>query len=501
MKVPLGRRWWVLAAVTVSAFITNVDATIVVVGLPRMVAGLHTTVTTGLWTLTGYLITSTIFLLPAGRWSDLIGRKRIFLTGLAIFTASTVGCGLSSGGAELVGFRFVQGAGAALALATATPLLVEAFPASELGRALGLNSTSWVLGSIVGPVAGGALVGTLGWRWIFWVTVPFALVGFALAWRHLPSDVRTTKSVRTDWGGMLTFGVALFALLLALSQGLAWGWASPRILGAFAATAILLVAFAAYEYRAVAPLFDLRLLRNPPYRDGLVITVTYGIGFFATTFLLTFYLQGALRLSPLIAGLMLVPLSGPQLLFAPLGGWLSDRFGPVRPLLAGVSLLVISALLLGGLGTRLSIPVVVFPLLVMSAANGLAWPSLVKLIMSNAPANRLGSASGMFYTVRNAAMSLSLTLALVVAEVSLPPATAVRVFIGTNGLLAPHAAGQLVRATDDGFRVFAACYLAAVITTSLLYLRNRRGVTAVSEPAAAPEPPVSVGQPGGPLGR
>lgn len=484
------RRWWILTAVTVSAFIMNIDATIVVVGLPRMVAGLHTTVTTGLWTLTAYIITSTIFLLPAGRWSDTVGRKRIFLAGLAVFALATVGCGLATSGAELVAFRLVQGGGAALALATATPLLVEAFPSHELGRALGVNSTSWVLGSIVGPVAGGALVGTVGWRWIFWVTVPFALAGFAMGVRFLPKDVPATARSRTDWAGMFTFGIALTALLVALSQGLAWGWASPRIVGAFVAAGVLLIAFVAYEFRDVAPLFDLRLMRNPSYRDGLLVAVTYGIGFFATTFLLTFYLQGALRLSPLVAGFILVPLSIPQLLLAPLGGWLADHLGPVRPMIAGACLLVTSALLLGQLGRQLSIPAVIVPLLVMSAANALTWPPLVKLVMSNAPATRLGSASGMFYTVRNAAMALSLTLALVVAEVSLPPSIAVRVFVGTNGLLAPKAAGQLVGATDDGFRVFAGFYLAALLVTLGLFRRNRRraarGVAAEQELLAQP---------------
>jgi MFS family permease len=164
-------KWWILSVVTLVAFVTNVDGTIVVVGLPRMVSGLHTTITVGLWALTSYIITSTVFLLPAGRWSDVIGSKKIFMFGLLVFTVATLLCGIAPSGALLIAFRFIQGAGAALALATATPIIVRAFPQAELGRALGINSTAWVMGSIVGPVAGGVLVSTLGWRAIFFVTI------------------------------------------------------------------------------------------------------------------------------------------------------------------------------------------------------------------------------------------------------------------------------------------------------------------------------------------
>lgn len=176
--------------------------------------------------------------------------------------------------------------------------------------------------------------------------------------------------------------------------------------------------FVLRERRARAPLFDLPLLRHQHFRVGLGVVLSYGIGLYATTFLLTFYLQGAVHLGPLDAGLVLVPLSGPQLVMAPLGGWLADRIGPARLVLAGLALLTLCALLLaGGLGPRLNLLRLILPLLVMSAANGLAWPSLTKAVMSTAPPERSGVASGMCFTLRNLGMALSLTLALVAAEV------------------------------------------------------------------------------------
>lgn len=459
--------------VTLVAFVTNIDSTIVVVGLPRMVAGLHISVTTGLWTLTAYILTSTVFLLPAGRWSDLVGRKRIFMIGLVLFAVSTLFCGFTPSGTALVLFRLLQGSGAALALATATPILVHSFPRHELGRAIGINSTSWVLGAIVGPVVGGILVGTLGWRWIFFVTVPFALLAVIGAWRILPNEVVSPGGGESsDRWGALTFGAGLAALLLTLSLGQPWGWLSTRTLFLAGAAVALLAAFVLVEVRDRLPMFDLGLLRHPHYRAGLAVTVSYSIAYFAVTFLLTIYLQGAVHLSPLLAGIMLIPFAAPQLVMGPVGGSLADRYGSGRLVAAGILMLAAGDFWLGHLGPRFSPWAVVLPCLLMSAANGLAWPALTKAVMASAPAHRTGTASGMFYTFRNVGMALSLTLALTVAEASLPPAVATRAFVGSSSILNPRLQGALVHATDAGFRTLVLFFLLALAVTIPL-LRTR----------------------------
>ncbi len=458
------RKWWILAVVTLVAFVTNLDGTIVVVGLPRMVAGLHITVTTGLWTLTSYIITSTVFLLPAGRWSDLVGRKKIFMSGLVIFTAATFLCGMAPSGTWLLAFRLVQGTGAALALATATPIIVSAFPPVQLGRALGINSTSWVMGSIVGPVVGGFLVGSVGWRWIFFVAIPFAFVGLIGSWIVLEDAPRKSEA-KSDWAGAVTFGLGLVGLLLMMSFGQEWGWLSDRTLGLAAVTLALMATFVAAEKRQRQPMFDLGLLRHRHYLSGLGVTVSYSIGYFATTFLLTIYLQGAVHLSPQNAGLMLVPLSAPQLIMGPLGGSLADRFGPARPVLIGIIGMAVGSFWLGHLSAHFAAWPVIMPLLLISASNGIAWPSLTKAVMSSAPPHRTGSASGMFFTFRNVGMALSLTVALVVAEASLPPAVASQIYLGTSNLLNQAAKGALIHATNMGFWVFVGFYLLALLSS------------------------------------
>ncbi|MGH7691301.1 MAG: MFS transporter [Candidatus Dormibacteria bacterium] len=476
------RKWLILAVVTMVAFVSNVDATIVVIALPHMIAGLHTNVVTGLWTINAYIIASTVFLLPAGRWSDVIGRKSIFIAGALLFAVGTVGCGLAPSGTVLVLWRLVQGVGAALGFATATPLLVGAFPSRQLGRALGINSTAWVTGMIVGPVAGGALVGSLGWRWIFYVTVPFALAGVVAGAAILPRTRPIRRHVPADWVGAISFSLGLVALLLALTQGLAWGWTSARIVGLFVASVLLIGFFVLWERRLLQPLFELSLFRNLHFRLGMAVVTTYSLGIMAMTFLLTFYLQGGLHLSPLDSGLMLVPMAAPQFVLAPLGGALADRFGPARPILAGLCCLTLGSLWLSRLGPQLSLVGLILPLLLISVGNGFAWPPLLKQVMSSAPPERAGVASGMFFTLRNVGVALSFTLALVAAESSLPPALAVQAFLGVGGVLSPHLGHALVHSTDAGFQVFAGCLLVALLLALGLL---RRQPAAARRPAPA----------------
>lgn len=471
-------KWLILTVVTLVAFITNVDSTIVIVGLPKLMEGLHVAIATGLWMVTSYIITSTVFLLPAGRWSDIVGAKRIFMLGLLIFTGSTVLCGLASTGTALVVFRFIQGVGAALALATGVPMIVRTFPQRELGRALGINSTSWVIGSIVGPIAGGALINVYGWRSVFFVTVPFAVMGILMAAVVLPSTSQKIK-MKTDWLGIVTFGGCLVALLTSLSQGQAWGWSSTRTFAFFSATIILFLLFVAIERRVKHPVFNLNMLSNGQFSTGLAVTVTYSVGYYATTFLLTLYLQGALQLNPLYAGLMLIPLSLPQLVMGPIGGFMSDRFGTVPLIVFGLLLLAMGDLILGSLGPHLSMGKVIIPQIIMSVATGLSWPALQKATLSGVPQDQAGAASGMFYTLRNVGMSLSLTLALVVAELSVSPTVASQAFLGASSALNLHVKNALVHSADVGFRVFVLCFVASLILSVFFVWSPRPDKTSV----------------------
>jgi EmrB/QacA subfamily drug resistance transporter len=461
MKGVYSNKWAVLAVVTLVSFVTNVDATIIVIGLPALMKDLNITIVTGMWTITSYLITSTIFLLPAGKWADIVGTKRIFLWGFAIFTVATVLCGLSSSGMVLIIFRLIQGVGAAFALATATPIMMRTFPKEQLGLAIGINSTSWVIGSIIGPVAGGALISGFGWRSIFFVSAPFGFIALVGGWFIL-KDWKVKESVKTDWIGISTFGLGLTSLLIALSQGQAWGWGSIRVLGLFLATVLLWAAFILTERKVRDPLFNLALFTNKLYSTGLGITISYCIGYFSITILLALYLQGAQHLSPLESGILLIPLSLPQLVMGPLGGKLADNLGPIRMLMTGMVFIAFSLLLLGNLGEHLSIAGVIIPLFIISVANGFAWPSLAKTVLSAAPSEHAGAASGMFYTIYNIGRVCSQTVTLLLLQLCVAPAIASRAFLGM-GMNAGTTKISLVHVTDIGFRVYTLFFILALM--------------------------------------
>lgn len=203
-------------------------------------------------------------------------------------------------------------------------------------------------------------------------------------------DTTERLQAKNDLIGILTFGLGLCALLVALSEGQDWGWLSGRIVALFAGTFILWITFAIAELRVKDPLFDLRLLSHRRYTIGLAIMLFYGTGFFAITFLLTLYLQNAQHLSPMEAGLLLLPMSLPQLFLSPVSGAAADRFGPERLILTGMVLLGAAVILLGNLGVNMSIAWVVVPQLLISTGNALAFPALVKAVLWAAPREQSG---------------------------------------------------------------------------------------------------------------
>lgn len=231
--------------------------------------------------------------------------------------------------------------------------------------------------------------------------------------------------------------------------------------------------FVLTELRIKKPLFNFHLLTYRKYTTGLGITLNYCIGYFAITFLLTIYLQGALQLNPLDSGLLLLPLSVPQLVLGPLGGKLADHFGPLRQLCIGTLILVFGVFLLGNLGEELSPAAVVTPLLIISVANGLAWPALAKAILSAVPQEQAGEASGMFYTIYNIGRTLSQVLVLVIVGYSISPDIVSQALIGITADQSHLITTAIVHATNAGFRAFIFFFAIVLLLSSFLLHQYR----------------------------
>jgi len=341
------RKWRALLIVCVAIFMLLLDITIVNVALPSIQRDLHTSFTDLQWVVDAYALLLATSVLNAGTLGDWLGRKRVFIGGVALFTAASALCGSATTPLFLNLARGLQGIGGAVMFAVSLAILSQEFHGRERGTAFGIWGATIGLAVAIGPLAGGVLTEYAGWRWIFFVNVPIgaACIFGALAYLH---ESRDEQHGGFDVLGFALLTAGLFALVLALLRGEAWGWSSGRTIGLFVVAAVLLPAFVATQLRRQTPVIDVRLFRNPTFAGAQVIAFTISSGMFAQFLYLTLYLQNGLNLSPLQTGLRFLPLSLLSFVAAPIAGRLSSRI-PIRFLFAiGMSLVGASLLLMHG---------------------------------------------------------------------------------------------------------------------------------------------------------
>jgi EmrB/QacA subfamily drug resistance transporter len=337
-------KWLILVAVAASTMLATIDGSIVNVAMPTLVEELDTSFNIIQWVALGYLLTIATLTMSMGRLGDVVGKKKLFVAGIVVFTVASALCGLVPDVSWLIGFRVLQALGAVLILALGAAILVEAFPPNERGKALGWIGTTVSLGIVSGPVIGGLLISSFSWRAIFFVNIPVGIVGTYLALRHVPNTT-PPRGQRFDLAGAILMSLSLFALSLSLTLGQEAGFSDPMIIGGFAVSVAAAIAFVLVELRVESPMLQLRLFRSP------VLTVSVVTGFLAysclaaTFFLLPFYLEGVLGFGVGQVGLLIGAAPLMMGIFSPISGTLSDRFGIRRLTLLG--LLIISAAYLG----------------------------------------------------------------------------------------------------------------------------------------------------------
>ncbi len=327
------KKWWVMVTVSMGVLLATIDGSIVNVALPRLVTELETTFNVIQWVVLGYLLTLAAFTLGVGRAGDVLGKKSIYTIGFGAFTAASVMCGLAPSVGFLIAFRVVQGIGAVMILSLGSAILVEAFPAAERGKALGLIGTAVSVGIISGPVLGGVLISAFGWRAIFFVNLPVGILGTWLAVRYVPRSVRRPGQ-RFDFVGASLMSVGLLALSLALTMGQEAGFASPLVLGLFALAAVAGVAFVRVELAVASPMVQLRMFRSRILTVSVVTGYLQFVVLSGTFFLLPFFLEEVQGRPIGQVGLMLGAAPLVLGLISPLAGTWSDRIG-VKPLTVG----------------------------------------------------------------------------------------------------------------------------------------------------------------------
>jgi EmrB/QacA subfamily drug resistance transporter len=387
------RRWWTLVTVCVGIFMLLLDITVVNIALPDIARELGASFSDLQWVIDAYALSLAALMLTAGSLGDLGGHRRAFLTGLAVFTISSLACGLAQDPAFLIGSRAVQGIGGAAMFSSSLALLANEFHGRDRGLALGAWGATAGAAIALGPLIGGALTSGVSWRWVFLVNVPIGIAALAATVERV-RETQRRPDARPDWLGFVTLGGALLGIIYGLIRGNPDGWSSGTVVGAFAAGGVLLVAFLVLERRVAHPMLDLRLFRSPSVVGASVGAAAISATLFSMLLYLTLYLQDILGYSAFGTGLRFLPVSMLVLLVAPISGRASQRVPP--RFLIGAGLLLVGI----GLATMARVDAgsrwtVLLPGFILGGiGSGLINPALASTAIGTVRASRPGSDRG-----------------------------------------------------------------------------------------------------------
>ena len=348
-------KWAVMAIIAIGVFMATLDTSIVNISLPIIARSFGVPLSGAIeWVIIAYLVVIAGVLLTTGRVSDMIGHKPIWAAGLTIFTLGSAFCGFAPSLGILITARAVQGLGGALIMSISPAMLTSAFPASERGRALGLNAVVVALGVSTGPTLGGIITASLSWRWIFFVNLPLGIIGVLLTLRVLTEKMRWGRG-KFDPAGALLLALGLIALTLGLSFGQEWGWSSPLLITSLVIGVLALIALYIVEKRVSDPIIDLSLLHQRVFLSANLSLILSFLALFAVSFMLPFYLEELHGFSTEQAGLLLTPLPLTIAVIAPFSGTLADRFGTRWLAAGGLTIACIGLVLISQLDAHSSV--------------------------------------------------------------------------------------------------------------------------------------------------
>ncbi|MGP4110258.1 MFS transporter [Streptomyces sp. 4N509B] len=408
-------KWWPLVAVCLGNFMLLIDVTIVITAVPDITRDLGAGLSAQQWILDSYALALAALLMAFGALGDLHGRRRVYLLGLAGFAAASLACGLAPSTGVLLAARAVQGVAGAAMFASNAPLLASAYQGRDRAVAFGLWGAVSGAGSAVGVLLGGVLTQYLQWRAIFLVNLPISAVAIWLAWRTL-SESRDPAGGRVEWPATIAFTCCAGALVHGLIRGGEVGWGDGLALASFAGAAAALLVFVLFQRGAERAgrggLLDLRLLRRPSFAALMAGAAVLNAAAFSHSIYTMLWLQAGLGLSPVRAGLAVLPLAATAFVVAALGGRLRllDRLPPRVPVAAGVLLIGVGVLTQTAVAAGSTWTVLLPGMTVTGVGVGLAMPVLVSAALAAAPPERAGMASGAVNTFRQLGFALGVAV-------------------------------------------------------------------------------------------
>lgn len=486
--------WRALVALVIGFFMILIDTTIVSVAMPHIITGLHTTLTAAIWVTSAYLLAYAVPLLITGRLGDRYGPKRLYLTGLVIFTLSSLACGLSGSAGALIGWRVVQGLGAALMTPQTMAVITRLFPPKERAQAMSLWGATAGVAMLVGPLLGGLLTDALGWEWIFFINVPIGVAGFVAAMRLVPR--LPVHEHRFDWLGVMLSAVGTFLLVFGIQEGNTYQWGritddltvlgvpthlAVSVWGLIIVGLVVLAGFVGWQaVNKNEPLVPLGLFRDRDFSAANAAITVMGFCVVGTSFPLMLFYQEVKGLTPTQAALTLIPMAVLSGGLAPVVGKLQTRVNPKWLAVLGFLLFSVSQVWAWSI-THAQTPIWQFllPLALLGVANSCIWGPVSMTATRNLPPRLAGAGSGIFNTTRQmgsvlgsasiaAVMSTRLQVEMSRAVEALPPAQRSRIPAGApsesfSGNLPPFLHDAFASAMGQSLLLGAAAVLFAVI--------------------------------------
>jgi EmrB/QacA subfamily drug resistance transporter len=522
------RKWWTLAAMCFALFMIMLDNTVVNVALPSIQRDLGASLSSLEWTVNAYTLTFAVLLVTGGRLGDIFGRRRVFVSGVILFAASSALIGLAPDQAWLVAGRAVQGMGAAFMMPGTLSIISNTFPPAERGRAIGTWAGVSALALALGPAVGGALTEYVSWRAIFFLNLPVAIGAVTVTLFAVRESFDKTVDRRVDFAGIGTLSVGLSALVLALVEGNGWGWGSPEIVALLIAAAVGLTAFVLVELHGKAPMVQFEFFRSRSFLGANMVAFIVSFAMLAMFFFIALYMQNILHYSALEAGIRFLPSTVVIIFAAPIAGRLADRIGPRIPMTVGLSLAAFALFLQSQLTASSGYADLLVPFAVMGLGMGLTMSPMSTAAMNSVSPDKAGVASGIlsmsrmvggtFGVASIGALFQSLSkdrLASDLAGVHLSAAQHTAVTDGIGGgqvgnalkSLEPGAAQDVARAMKDAFVhglsgslklstavAAAGAVLAFVLVEPKLAARRQGDLAHAEAQAAEPSAPTAQGE-------
>ena len=413
-------KWWIFATIAIGTFLSVVDHGSVLIALPSVESHFETDLPTVQWIVVGYALAISVLILPMGRFGDMIGRKRVYVGGMVIFVITAFFAGAAPNLGFLIVAKIIQGVGSAMVQSSGIAMVVSSFPGTERGKALGTHMSVVGTGAIAGPAIGGLLVSAFDWRAVFFANVPIGIVTIIISMLILPLSKPDAppEGQRFDWGGAILSGLALLGFLLVVGNGDRLGWTSMAILLGAIATVVSGISFVIWELIYPSPMLEMRLFKRKIFGFGVAAGWFSFLGSSAARFMMPFYLQRVLELSPRDVGFLLIPPAMCMVMLGPITGRLSDQFGWRVLTVGGLSLSAIACFIMVFTLTEAS-PVLLIVIILMAQSAGMALFNSPNnsSILSAVDRSQYGVVSALTQLVRNSAnvTSIAVSTTVVVA--------------------------------------------------------------------------------------